>query len=102
MPRSPKRLLWTRVADLHLPGRPLNVLHGAGITTLADLVRRSEAELLVLKNFGRKDIILLRGKLGALGLRLGTVRRPRRRTIRVSEAGRYGAAVRMPVQRERS
>jgi DNA-directed RNA polymerase subunit alpha len=77
--RSPKRLLWARIEELELPLRPLNVLHGAGITTLAHLVRRSEAELLALKNFGRKDIILLRDKLGALGLRLGMVPARRRR-----------------------
>jgi DNA-directed RNA polymerase subunit alpha len=72
-----------RIAELDLPARPLNVLHGAGITTLADLVRRSEAELLALKNFGRKDVLLLREKLGALDLRLGMVRgrgRPRKAT----------------------
>jgi len=50
--------------------------------TLADLVRRSKAELAALKNFGRKDVRLLEEKLGALGLRLGMVRARGRRSIR--------------------
>jgi DNA-directed RNA polymerase alpha subunit len=79
---SPRRLLWRRIEELKLPLRPLNVLHGAGIVTLGDLVRRSEAELLALKNFGRKDVILLRGKLGALGLRFSMVPSRRRRSVR--------------------
>jgi DNA-directed RNA polymerase subunit alpha len=82
-PRSPKRLLWRKIEELDVPLRPLNVLHGAGIVTLADLVRRSEAELTVMKNFGRKDVRLLQEKLLELGLRLGMVRTRRRRTIRV-------------------
>ena len=85
---SPKRLLWRRIEDLELPLRPLNVLHGAGITTLGHLVRRSEAELLALKNFGRKDVLLLRDKLGVLGLRLGMVPvRGRRRNRSSGNAG---------------
>jgi DNA-directed RNA polymerase alpha subunit len=50
--------------------------------TLADLVRRSEAELEVMKNLGRKDVRLFREKLLELGLRLGMVRARRRRSIR--------------------
>jgi len=71
-----------RVADLDLPGRPLNALHAAGISTLVDLVRRSEAELLVMKNIGKKDVLLLREKLGALGLRLGMLPGRGRRHVR--------------------
>jgi len=79
VPRSPKRLLWTKVEALELPPRPLNALHAAGIITLFDLVRHSEAELSVMKNIGKKDVLLLRAKLEALRLRIGmvTARRPR-------------------------
>ena len=63
-----------KLEELELPLRPLNVLHGVGIMTFADLVRRSEAELLALKNFGRKDVLLLREKLAALDLKFGMVR----------------------------
>jgi DNA-directed RNA polymerase alpha subunit len=80
--RSPKRLLWRRIEELELPLRPLNVLHGAGIVALADLVRRSEAELGVMKNLGKKDVRLLQEKLLELGLRLGMVRARRPRSVR--------------------
>jgi len=56
-------------------------LHGAGIVTLADLVRRSEADLATLKNFGRKTVRLLRERLDTPGLRFGMMRAPRRRSI---------------------
>lgn len=52
--QSPKRLLWTKLEALELPPRPFNVLQGAGLITLSDLVRRSEAELSVMKNLARE------------------------------------------------
>lgn len=71
-----------KIEELELPLRPLNVLHGAGIVTLADLVRRSEAELAVMKNLGRTGVRLLQEKLLELGLRLGMVRARRRGSVR--------------------
>lgn len=81
-----------KIEELELPLRPLNVLHGAGITTLGDLVRRSEAELLALKNFGRKDVVLLRRKLEALGLGFGMVPGRGRRRIRSTASTRRKAS----------
>jgi DNA-directed RNA polymerase subunit alpha len=75
-----------QLEELELPLRPLNVLHDVVIATLADLVRRSEAELLALRNFGRKDAVLLRKKLAALGLVFGMV--PGRGRRRMGSPGR--------------
>jgi DNA-directed RNA polymerase alpha subunit len=71
-----------RLEELDLRPRSLNVLHRAGIVTLVDLVRRTDAEPGAMNNFGREDLRLVQEKLRALGLRLGMVRAGRRRLNR--------------------
>ncbi len=64
-------LLKTRVDELELSVRSANCLRAAGINTLGDLVRKSEAEMLEFRNFGRKSLTELHQVLGDLGLSFG-------------------------------
>jgi len=51
-----KKVLLTPVDELELSVRSHNCLRAANIKTIADLVRRDEAELLKFRNFGRKSL----------------------------------------------
>ena len=51
-----KKVLLTSVDELELSVRSHNCLRAANIKTIADLVRRDEAELLKFRNFGRKSL----------------------------------------------
>lgn len=51
-----RRILITSVDDLELSVRSHNCLKAANIKTLADLVRRQEADMLKFRNFGRKSL----------------------------------------------
>ena len=49
------RLLNTNVDELELTVRSANCLRAAGISTLKEMVQRTEAEMLKFRNFGRKS-----------------------------------------------
>jgi DNA-directed RNA polymerase subunit alpha len=51
-----RKILRMSVDELELSVRSHNCLRSANIKTLADLVRRSESELLKFRNFGRKSL----------------------------------------------
>lgn len=51
-----RNLLKTRVDELELSVRSSNCLRAANIQTLADLVTKTEAEMLKYRNFGRKSL----------------------------------------------
>jgi DNA-directed RNA polymerase subunit alpha len=51
-----RKILITPVDELELSVRSHNCLRAANIKTIADLVRRDEAELLKFRNFGRKSL----------------------------------------------
>ncbi|MFN0159397.1 MAG: DNA-directed RNA polymerase subunit alpha [Bacteroidota bacterium] len=51
-----RKVLLTPVEELELSVRSHNCLRAANIKTIADLVRRDEAELLKFRNFGRKSL----------------------------------------------
>jgi DNA-directed RNA polymerase subunit alpha len=51
-----RKILLTPVDDLELSVRSHNCLRAANIKTIADLVKRDEAELLKFRNFGRKSL----------------------------------------------
>lgn len=63
--------LFRSVDELELSVRASNCLKTASIRTIADLVERSEAELLKTKNFGKKSLNEIKTILGEMGLRLG-------------------------------
>jgi DNA-directed RNA polymerase subunit alpha len=66
-----RKNLMMSVDELELSVRSHNCLRSANIKTLADLVRRSEAELLKFRNFGRKSLAELSAIVDELGLSFG-------------------------------
>jgi len=59
------------VEDLELSVRSYNCLKNANIKTIADLVQKTEQEMLRTKNFGRKSLNEIKEILHAMGLRFG-------------------------------
>jgi DNA-directed RNA polymerase subunit alpha len=66
-----RKVLNTPVDELELSVRSHNCLRAANIKTIADLVRREEAELLKFRNFGRKSLAELAEIVEAEGLTFG-------------------------------
>ena len=58
------------VEELNLSVRSYNCLKREGINTVGDLVEKSEAELMDIRNFGQKSIDEVKAKLEELGLGL--------------------------------
>ena len=63
--------LLTKITDLHMSQRATNSLVGEEIHTLADLCRRTESDMLKLRNFGKNTLAEIEAKLTELGLELG-------------------------------
>ena len=63
--------LFRTVEELELSVRAANCFKAANIRTIADLVPKTEAELLKTKNFGKKSLNEIKTVLGAMGLSLG-------------------------------
>lgn len=60
------------VNELELSVRAANCLKNANIKTIADLVQKSEGEMLRTKNFGKKSLNEIKEILSEMGLSLGT------------------------------
>lgn len=56
---------------IELSSRASNCLKVAGIRTIGELVRKSEGDLLAVKNFGQKSLDEIKDKLKEMGLDLG-------------------------------
>jgi len=65
------KLLDTHVSELELSVRSANCLKGAEIETIRELVIYNEAEILKLKNFGRKSLTEIGEILKSMGLYFG-------------------------------
>jgi DNA-directed RNA polymerase subunit alpha len=65
------QLLRTPISDFELSVRSRNCLAKMNISTLGDLITRTEAELLSYKNFGETSLQEIKDILVAKGLRLG-------------------------------
>jgi len=63
--------LLRNVDELELSVRASNCLKTANIRTIADLVQKTEPELLKTKNFGKKSLNEIKTILGEMGLALG-------------------------------
>ena len=72
-----ERKLAMSLAELELSVRATNCLESEGITTVRDLVIRSDDELLEVRNFGETTLKEVKGKLQERGLVLG-MKLPRR------------------------
>ena len=59
------------LAELELSVRATNCLESENITTVRDLVTRTEEQLLEVRNFGETTLAEVREKLADIGLRLG-------------------------------
>ena len=65
-----RKLLVTSVEEMDLSVRSYNCLKRAGINTIEDLIKRSEEDMLKVKNLGRKSLDEVIHKLESLGLGL--------------------------------
>ncbi|MDF1564986.1 MAG: DNA-directed RNA polymerase subunit alpha [Deltaproteobacteria bacterium] len=63
--------LYRSVDELELSVRSANCLQNANIKTIADLVQKTEADMLKTKNFGRKSLKEIKEILAEMGLSLG-------------------------------
>lgn len=59
------------ISELELSVRSSNCLREANIKTIADLVRKSEDEMLGFKNFGKKSLTEIKELIVGMGLTLG-------------------------------
>ncbi|MFH1888860.1 MAG: DNA-directed RNA polymerase subunit alpha [Candidatus Omnitrophota bacterium] len=59
------------ISELELSVRSSNCLREANIKTIADLVKRTEDEMLGFKNFGKKSLIEIKELIAGMGLTLG-------------------------------
>lgn len=59
------------ISELELSVRSSNCLREENIKIIADLVRRSEDEMLSLRNFGKKSLTEIKELLASMGLSLG-------------------------------
>ncbi len=59
------------ISELELSVRAANCLKNADIKTIADLVQKQEADMLKMKNFGRKSLNEIKEILGEMGLHFG-------------------------------
>jgi DNA-directed RNA polymerase subunit alpha len=65
------RNLFRGVNELELSVRAANCLKNANIKTIADLVQKTEHEMLKTKNFGRKSLNEIKDLLHDMGLSFG-------------------------------
>lgn len=59
------------ISELELSVRSSNCLKESNIKTIADLVRKTESELLSFRNFGKKSLAEINDLLKVMGLQLG-------------------------------
>ena len=59
------------ISELELSVRSSNCLREANIKAIADLVKKSEDEMLAFKNFGKKSLTEIKELLAGMGLTLG-------------------------------
>lgn len=68
---STNKNLVKQVSEVELSVRAANCLKNAGIQTIADLVQKTEADMLDTKNFGVKSLNEIKDLLTAMGLSFG-------------------------------
>ena len=67
------RILDTTIEDMDLSVRSFNCLKRAGINTIADLVDKSEDDMMKVRNLGRKSLDEVKKKLDEFGVSLKSV-----------------------------
>ena len=86
-----KDLISKPISELELSVRSANCLEAASIKTIGDLVRKTEAEMLKYKNFGKKSLSEIQGILASMGLTLGM-------SVEDRLKGKKGSAATAPAQ----
>ena len=66
------------ISELELSVRSSNCLREANIKTIADLVKKTEDEMLSFKNFGKKSLAEIKDLLAGMGLNLGMTIDPKK------------------------
>jgi DNA-directed RNA polymerase subunit alpha len=66
-------LLSMTIEELDLSVRSFNCLKRANINTVADLICKTEEEMIKVRNLGRKSLVEVINKLTMLGLSLASV-----------------------------
>jgi DNA-directed RNA polymerase subunit alpha len=66
------RQLQTRIEDLDFSVRTSNCLRREGISTVGELVQRTENDLMAIRNFGRKSLVEVQEKLAGMDLSLAS------------------------------
>ena len=66
-----KKLLNMSVNEIELSVRAANCLNNANISTVGELAKKTEADMLKYRNFGKKSLTEIKAKLIQLGLSLG-------------------------------
>jgi len=64
------RQLQTRIEDLDFSVRTMNCLRREGISTVGELIERTESDLMAIRNFGRKSLQEVKDKLATMSLAL--------------------------------
>ena len=62
------KILETSIEDLEFSVRSYNCLKRAGIHTVADIVNKSEQDMIKVRNLGKKSLDEVTNKLHSLGL----------------------------------
>ena len=66
-----RKLLNMNVNEIELSVRAANCLNNAAITTVGELVQKTESDMLKYRNFGKKSLNEIKDKMKELGLSLG-------------------------------
>ncbi len=66
-----RKLLAMSVNEIELSVRAANCLNNANISTVGELVSKTEADMLKYRNFGKKSLTEIKAKLVTMGLSLG-------------------------------
>ncbi len=66
-----KKNLYKTIEEMEFSVRATNCLKNAGIRSIADLVQKTENEMLETKNFGKKSLTEIKETLESMGLRFG-------------------------------
>lgn len=72
-PSVSAELLNRSIEEIELSVRAFNCLKNANIATIRDLVKKTESDMLKMKNFGRKSLNEVKDVLAKMGLGLGMV-----------------------------
>ena len=67
------KILETTIEDMDLSVRSFNCLKRAGINTIADLVDKTEDDMMKVRNLGRKSLDEVKKKLDEFGVSLKSV-----------------------------